>query len=90
MTDLEYEQMIRWKKFEFHENGWNAMDMSVKDIMASANDTEENLLNAIEGMKRNMLEGDSVIIGDVTHPDMTFVVRYYCDNLSEDRKRVFD
>ena len=90
MTDLEYEQMIRWKKFEFHENGWNVMDMSVKDIMASANDTEENLLNAIEGMKRNMLEGDSVIIGDVTHPDMTFVVRYYCDNLSEDRKRVFD
>lgn len=86
MTDLEYEQMICWKKSEFHENGWNAMDMCVKDILMC----EGDLLDAVEGMKRNMLEGDSVIHGDISHPDSTLVVRYYCDNLSADRKRIFE
>lgn len=89
MTNLEYEEMIHWKKAEFHENEWNAMDLCVKDILSSAGDSEESLSLAVEGMKKNMLEGDCVIAGDIENPDMTLTVRYYCDNLSEERKRVY-
>lgn len=86
MSTEKYEEMIRWKKQEFHINGWNALDMNVKDVMRDASGT---LLEAAEGMKRNMLEGDSVICGDIEHPDEELTVRYYCDNLSESRKRVY-
>lgn len=77
MNTEKFEEMIRWKKQEFHANGWNALDMNVKDVMR---ETDGSLKEAAEGMKRNMLEGDSVITGDIEHPDETLTVRYYCDN----------
>lgn len=89
MSAEKYEEMIRWKKQEFHANGWNALDMNVKDVMKAFDETKVSLADCAEGMKRNMLEGDSVIFGDIEHPDENLTVRYYCDNLSESRKQVY-
>lgn len=84
MTIEEVEKMIRWKKQEFNRNGWNAMDLCLKDILNGS-----DVQDVAEGMKRNMLEGDNVIAGDIENPDKSLTVRYYCDNLSDSRRRMY-
>lgn len=86
-TADDYGNIIAWKKREFNINGWNAMDIKVKDLIREADGDPDDLNNAVQGMKRNMLVGDHFVSGEEGSTDLT--VRYYCDNLSESRGRMF-
>jgi hypothetical protein len=82
----DYEAIIQWKKQEHHINGWNVMDLSCEGLLE---ETETNNVKAcIEAMKECMLEGDSFLT-DENLKTRKFAVRYYCDNLSESRRKMF-
>ena len=85
----EFERIIRFKKQEFSANGWNALEINAKDLMTSIGAGDEDLMAAVEAMQECMLEGDCFIndagSGHRQCPELT--VRYYCDNLSPDRRK---
>lgn len=83
----DYGNIVAWKKREFNLNGWNAMDIKAEDLIREAGGEVEDLSEVIEGMKRNMLQGDQFVSGEQNSVKLT--VRYYCDNLSESRGRMF-
>lgn len=82
----DYEEIISWKKQEHNINGWNAMDISCGELL---NETEtDNIHACVDAMLACMLEGDQMAdLADRYSKD--FSVRYYCDNLSESRRRIF-
>lgn len=85
MTEQEYEQIINFKKHEFQANGWNALDLNAGRLLASASDIDENIGAVNTAMHACMLEGDQFLSEDREGASMT--VRYYCDNLSEQRRK---
>jgi len=61
------------------------MDVCCEDLLE---ETETNNTKAcIEAMKGCMLEGDQFLTQD--QHTKKFAVRYYCDNLSESRRKMF-
>jgi hypothetical protein len=89
-TAEDYAAIIQWKKSEFHNNGWNALDLKAADIMKKEDPVLDEVDSVTKGMLWNMREGDTVLKGDVQHPDQSLTIRYYCDNLDETRKSVFN
>lgn len=89
MNAEEYEAMIRFRKSEYNRNGWNALDLKAEDLMKAAGDQPDSLPACIEGMKKNMLEGDTCIKGDVNNGTADTTVRFYCDNLRPERRRIY-
>ncbi|MDD6727350.1 MAG: hypothetical protein PUE16_08475 [Lactimicrobium massiliense] len=85
----EFEKIILFKKQEFSINGWNALEINAKDLMSSIGAGDEDLMAAVEAMQECMLEGDCFINDPGSDhrlsPELT--VRYYCDNLSPDRRK---
>ena len=77
-------RMIEWRKKEVNLNGMNQLDLSAKDYADIA--TAENICGAL---KYCMLEGDTVIEGNADNASVDLKVRYYCDNLSESRRRIY-
>ncbi|MBR2812824.1 MAG: hypothetical protein IKD69_15735 [Solobacterium sp.] len=77
----DYVKTILWLKKEQNVNGWNAYDVKAADLAKSAKDREK----VIDAMKDCMLEGDQIL--DET--PAAFTVRYYCDNLSSSRRKMF-
>ncbi len=80
----DFEKIILFKKQEFSINGWNALEINAKDLITSIGAGDEDLMAAVEAMQECMLEGDC-FINDPGSPELT--VRYYCDNLSPDRRK---
>ncbi|MCH4014213.1 MAG: hypothetical protein LKE64_07770 [Solobacterium sp.] len=85
----DYKKIINFKKQEFQVNGWNALDIKAELLLKSVSGAEEDLPAVIEAMSECMLEGDQFLndtgIENRVRPDLT--VRYYCDNLSESRRK---
>lgn len=88
-TQWEYAQIIQWRKQEIRLNGWNEFDVCARDFLKETGSPKEDLNACIEGMMRNMLEGDSFLIGNENDRREDLTVRYYCDNLSESRRKMF-
>ena len=83
----DYEVIITWKKQEHNINGWNAMDISCEGLL---NETEtDNIHACVDAMLACMLEGDQMSGPEADRYSKEFSVRYYCDNLSESRRRIF-
>ena len=87
-----YEDVINWKKGEAHAMDWLYIEINAGDLLTEVEAGVDNLESACNAMLNCMLEGD----GFMTDPDVEnkvsadLTVRYYCDNLSEDRKKYFD
>ena len=88
-TEWDYAEIVRWKKHEIRINGWNEYDVTAKELMEEVEPGVQNRSACIEGMLKNMLEGDVFLHGNEHDRNENFAVRYYCDNLSESRRKLF-
>jgi hypothetical protein len=88
-TEWDYADILKWKKKEIQLNGWNIFDVQAKDLLEETEPGTDNLNACIEGMLKNMLEGDVFLAGNEYERGSDFAVRYYCDNLSESRRKLF-
>ncbi len=81
----DYEEVIRFLKKEHNMNGWNALDICVKDILEMTE--TDNAEACAEALRQCMLEGD--IFLNERGAAREVKVRYYCDNLSDSRRKLF-
>lgn len=83
-----YVDVINWKKGEAHAMDWLYIEVNAADLYAEI--VDGTLADACKAVLDTMLEGDTFITGDEKATnEATLTVRYYCDNLSEDRKSYF-
>ncbi len=88
----DYEDIINWKKGEAHAMDWLYIEVNAGDLLTEVEAGIDNLSATCEAILNCMLEGDSFIV-EPTEADKvnsSLTVRYYCDNLSEDRKKYFE
>jgi hypothetical protein len=85
----DFAKIINFKKQEFQANGWNALDIKAARLLESASGKDEDLPAAVEAMYDCMLEGDQFLNdpGEDKRVTPELTVRYYCDNLSESRRK---
>ncbi len=87
----EYKDVINWKKWEAHNMNWLYIEVNASDLMTELEAGVNNIETCANAILDCMLEGDHFIVepkGDRIAPELT--VRYYCDNLSEDRRKWAD
>lgn len=91
-TVKDYEDVINWKKGEAHAMDWLYIEVNAGDLLTEVEAGVDNLAATCEAILNCMLEGDGFIV-EPTEADKvnaSLTVRYYCDNLSEDRKKYFE
>ena len=87
MKQHEFEETIRFLKRENQMMGWNELDLKAADLLKKAGSSAVKECTA--AMMACMLEGDRFLSGSPEHTGKDMTVRYYCDNLSESRRRMF-
>ena len=91
-TGKDYEEVINWKKGEAHAMDWLYIEINANDLLTEVEAGVDNLATTCEAILNCMLEGDGFIVEPAEENKVsdTLTVRYYCDNLSEDRRKYFD
>lgn len=91
-TVKDYEDVINWKKGEAHAMDWLYIEINAGDLLTEVEAGVDNLTATCNAILNCMLEGDGFIVEPAEENKVsdTLTVRYYCDNLSEDRKKYFD
>lgn len=87
MEKTNYTEAIYFRKREYNRNGWNELKIKAADIIAFTG--KKDVKAVCEGMLKNMLEGDRIINGSDDKPSKDLEIAYYCDNLSESRRRLY-
>ena len=82
----EYKDVINWKKWEAHNMNWLYIEVNAGDLMQELEAGVNNIKTVTEAILDSMLEGDTFIV-ESEKPNAKLTVRYYCDNLSEDRRK---
>ena len=87
----DYKDVINWKKWEAHNMDWLYIEVNAGDLMTELEAGVNNLSNCCDAILDCMLEGDGFIVEpkEKNKKSDSLTVRYYCDNLSEDRKKYF-
>ena len=85
-TVQEYKDVINWKKWEAHNMNWLYIEINAGDIMTELEAGVNNIKTVVDAILDCMLEGDTFII-ESDKPSTKLTVRYYCDNLSEERRK---
>lgn len=81
----EYKDIINWKKGEAHAWDWLYIEVNAYDLLTEVEAGADNLASACQAIKECMLEGDGYITKPTSDVSKELTVRYYCDNLSEER-----
>ena len=88
----DYEDIINWKKGEAHAMDWLYIEVNAGDLLTEVEAGVDNLATTCQAILNVMLEGDGFIVRpaeeDMVSTSLT--VRYYCDNLSADRRKYFE
>lgn len=91
-TVKDYEDIINWKKGEAHAMDWLYIEVNAGDLLTEVEAGVDNLATTCQAILNVMLEGDGFIVRpaeeDMVSTSLT--VRYYCDNLSADRRKYFE
>ena len=84
-----YIDVINWKKWEAHNMDWLYIEVNAGDLLTEIEAGVSNLKTACNAILDCMLEGDTFIVEpkSKTKVSASLTVRYYCDNLSETRKK---
>ena len=82
----EYKDVINWKKWEAHNMNWLYIEVNAGDLMQELEAGVNNIKTVTDAILDSMLEGDTFIV-ESEKPSAKLTVRYYCDNLSEDRRK---
>lgn len=88
----DYEDIINWKKGEAHAMDWLYIEVNAGDLLTEVEAGVDNLSTTCQAILNCMLEGDGFIVepSEADKVNTSLTVRYYCDNLSEDRKKYFE
>ncbi len=91
-TVKDYEDIINWKKGEAHAMDWLYIEINAGDLLTEVEAGVDNLKSTCEAILNCMLEGDGFIVepAEENKVSASLTVRYYCDNLSETRRKYFD
>ena len=91
-TVKDYEDVINWKKGEAHAMDWLYIEINANDLLTEVEAGVDNMENCCQGILNCMLEGDRFIVepAEANKVSNTLTVRYYCDNLSPERRKYFD
>ena len=88
----DYEDFINWKKGVAHAMDWLYIEVNANDLLTEVEAGVDNLDTTCQAIMNCMLEGDVFVVeptgANKVSPALS--VRYYCDNLSEDRKKYFE
>ena len=82
----EYKDVINWKKWEAHNMNWLYIEVNAGDLMTELEAGVNNIKTVTEAMLDSMLEGDTFIV-ESEKASTKLTVRYYCDNLREERRK---
>lgn len=85
----KYVDVINWKKGEANGAGWLYIEVNAGDLNAEVEAEVENIKTVCEAIHECMLEGDDYLVYP-KEADASLTVRYYTDNLSEDRRKLSD
>ncbi len=85
----DYEDIINWKKGEANGMDWLYIEVKADDLLTEVEAGVDNLDTVCEAILNCMLEGDTFIVEPKTENkvDAQMTVRYYCDNLSPERRK---
>ena len=91
-TVKNYEDIINWKKGEAHPMDWLYIEINAGDLLTEVEAGVDNLATACQAILNCMLEGDGFIVepAEENKVNSSLTVRYYCDNLSQDRRKYFN
>jgi hypothetical protein len=86
-----YIDKINWKKGEANGMDWLYIEISAEGLLTEFEAGVDNIETVCKAMLETMLEGDTFInaTSAADHIDRELKVRYYCDNLSPERKKYF-
>ena len=84
-----YIDVINWKKWEAHNMNWLYIEINANDLLTEVEAGVNNVKTVCAAMLDTMLEGDGFIVEPKTKTKVSssLTVRYYCDNLSESRRK---
>ena len=87
----KYIDVINWKKGEAHAMDWLFIEINAGDLLTEIEAGVDNLSSTCKAMLETMLEGDCFVVEPKkkSKVDESLTVRYYCDNLSEERRKYF-
>lgn len=85
----DYKDVINWKKWEAHNINQLCIEINAGDLLTELEAGVDNLETCCNAVMDCMLEGDRFVVEPEEKNGVadTLTVRYYCDNLSEDRKK---
>ena len=91
MAKLEmanYVEVLNTKKEAAHNNGWLYIEVNAKELNEEVEAGVKNLTPACKAMLDVMLEGDYFVVEPKSRSKVAgaLTVRYYCDNLSPERR----
>jgi len=89
-TVKDYEDAINWKKSEAKALDWLYIELSADALLTQFEAGKDNLKTVCQALYNCMLEGDYYIVEPTEDNCVlgTVAVRFYCDNLSPERKKV--
>lgn len=86
-TVNEYIDVINWKKWEAHHANILYIEINASDLLTEKEAGVSNVKTVASAMLETMLEGDVFVTELKNKLSSKLTVRYYCDNLSESRKK---
>lgn len=86
-TKQEYIDVINWKKWEAHHMDWLYIEINAGDLLLELEAGVKNIKTCTDAIVECMLEGDAFLVVSTKKADSALTVRYYCDNLSLERKK---
>lgn len=82
----KYIDVINWKKWEAHNAGVLFIEINAGELLTEVEAGVANVTTTCQAMNETMLEGDDYIVAS-KRPCSKLTVRYYCDNLSPERRK---
>ena len=88
-TQEQYAQRLQEMKQEAHDKMWLYIEINANDLLTEVEAGVNNVKTVCAAMLDTMLEGDGFIVEPKTKTKVSasLTVRYYCDNLSESRRK---
>lgn len=85
----DYIDVINWKKWEAHNMNWLYIEVNADELLTELEAGVSNIATTSKAILECMLEGDEFIFEPKTKTKASkkLTVRYYCDNLSESRRK---
>lgn len=85
----KYIDVINWKKGEANGSGWLYIEVNAGDLNREVEAGVDNIKTVCKAIHECMLEGDDYLVFP-KKADASLTVRYYTDNLSDERRKYSD